>query len=212
MGHLFKYGKKKWTYFQNFPIVIKILEFSPLFDNLNWVDLGCYCSDIIGLRWCCFFSPICPSIDLLVISTSFYMWHRKLIETIMGKLRILHGGIMMTSMNIFGLLSFCSVFGWSTGFCCSHLILFLLICCVWRSPACFELGWPMRTDSPFLLKPRKGKRVMLFLSNWSIFCLVLCFGFAVLFCVLKYDQCSIYFYLDSTIWWFKERIDIHRPC
>ncbi|XP_075514445.1 callose synthase 10-like isoform X2 [Primulina tabacum] len=26
------------------------------------------------------------------------------------------------------------------------------------SPACFELGWPMKEDSPFLLKPGKGKR------------------------------------------------------
>lgn len=32
--------------------------------------------------------------------------------------------------------------------------------CVWRSPACFELDWPMRKNSPFLLKPlKKGKRV-----------------------------------------------------
>ncbi|KAK4479931.1 hypothetical protein RD792_012983 [Penstemon davidsonii] len=28
------------------------------------------------------------------------------------------------------------------------------------SPACFELNWPMKTDSPFLLKPRKGKRAL----------------------------------------------------
>ncbi|KAK7281994.1 hypothetical protein RIF29_10435 [Crotalaria pallida] len=26
------------------------------------------------------------------------------------------------------------------------------------SPACFELGWPMRTDSSFLVKPKKSKR------------------------------------------------------
>ncbi|KAI3454955.1 hypothetical protein Pfo_011618 [Paulownia fortunei] len=26
------------------------------------------------------------------------------------------------------------------------------------SPACFELNWPMKKDSPFLLKPKKGKR------------------------------------------------------
>ncbi|KAL0342358.1 UNVERIFIED_CONTAM: Callose synthase 10 [Sesamum calycinum] len=29
------------------------------------------------------------------------------------------------------------------------------------SPACFELGWPMKKDSSFLLKPKKGKRIYL---------------------------------------------------
>ncbi|MCI03268.1 callose synthase 10-like, partial [Trifolium medium] len=24
------------------------------------------------------------------------------------------------------------------------------------SPACFELGWPMRTDSPFLRQPKRA--------------------------------------------------------
>ncbi|RXH96125.1 hypothetical protein DVH24_008625 [Malus domestica] len=28
------------------------------------------------------------------------------------------------------------------------------------SPACFGLSWPMRRDSPFLLKPKKGKRAL----------------------------------------------------
>lgn len=28
-----------------------------------------------------------------------------------------------------------------------------------RSPACFDLGWPMKKESKFLAKPTKGKRV-----------------------------------------------------
>ena len=54
-----------------------------------------------------------PRVMLSVFSSQFLilfllLFCRKLLETIMGKLHILHGGIMMTLMNFSG-LCFCSL-------------------------------------------------------------------------------------------------------
>lgn len=82
----------------------------------------------------------------------------------MEKLHILHGGIMMTSMNIFGLFLKNSKFPRLL-----HCFICILICYICRSPACFELRWPMRKESPFLLKPKKWKRVRLTVTSaWNL--------------------------------------------
>ena len=88
---------------------------------------------------------------------------------------------MMTLMNIFGLFIKSLKFsGLLRCFIC------ILICYISRSPACFELKWPMREESPFLFKPKKRKRVSFtvdlcpkfikFLSSYVIltFVLMLC--------------------------------------
>lgn len=87
---------------------------------------------------------------------------RRLIKITMEKLRTQHGGITTTSMNISG-----SIFvvlavlflGASIDFW-EH-ILSAHSLCIYRSPSCFELGWPMRVGSPFLKKPMKRKKVSL---------------------------------------------------
>lgn len=74
----------------------------------------------------------------------------------MGKLHTQNGEIMTISMSISGLISLvilCAT--------CIFLLAWSSSSAHCRTPACFELGWPMKTDSPFLLrpKPKKGKRV-----------------------------------------------------
>lgn len=78
----------------------------------------------------------------------------------MEKLHIQHGGIMTTSMNFSGLLlrDFLSLSG-----SVQHLqylfYSFAMCMTVCRSPACFELNWPMKKDSSFLFRPTRSKRV-----------------------------------------------------
>lgn len=95
------------------------------------------------------------------ILTSCYI-SRRLLKITMGKLRTQHGGITTTSMNISGsifvvlaiLFLGASIDFWEHVLSAHSL-------CIYRSRSCFELQWPMRKDSPFLLKPKKRKKVSL---------------------------------------------------
>jgi hypothetical protein len=63
-----------------------------------------------------------------LVSTSNFLFsfiYRKLLETIMGKLHIQNGGIMMTLMNIFGL--FLSIYVYFLD-CCIHFKVSLWYC------------------------------------------------------------------------------------
>lgn len=65
---------------------------------------------------------------------------------------------MMTSMNTFGLL-FANIFTFvsiiaSRGVSTNCVVMF-------RTPGCFELSWPMKTESKFLTGPKGRKRVSL---------------------------------------------------
>lgn len=91
---------------------------------------------------------------------------RRLLKITMGKLRTQHGGITTTSMNISGsiFVVLAIIFlGASIDFW-EH-ILSAHSLCTYRSPSCFELRWPMRDGSPFLLKPKKGKKVSLYIYD-----------------------------------------------
>lgn len=115
---------------------------------------------------------------------------RRLLETIMAKLHILHGVIMTISMNTFGLLHCLSkdFVWWSLAhWCAVFTIPFSFITYMYRSPACFELRWPMRRESPFLLLPEKGKRVSSTDHFWpKLFCLFKPFIFLSIFCKSTY--------------------------
>ena len=75
----------------------------------------------------------------------------------MEGLVIQHGGTMMISMNISGLLYPKLSAGLIFINASATIELLLFVLC--RSPTCFELGWPMKRDSAFLREPKKRKRV-----------------------------------------------------
>ncbi|KAM1128949.1 hypothetical protein ACFX10_038684 [Malus domestica] len=61
------------------------------------------------------------------------------------------------------------------------------------SPACFGLSWPMRRDSPFLLKPKKGKRTgkSTFVEHRTLFHLYRSFHRLWIFLALMFQALAI---------------------
>ncbi|KAI8543885.1 hypothetical protein RHMOL_Rhmol08G0253400 [Rhododendron molle] len=82
----------------------------------------------------------------------------KLLQMSMGKPLTRHGGIMMILMNISGatfmnLAIDCSDSIWH---CKLYFVISLLL--QLQVTACFDLGWPLKRDSSFLMKPKKWKK------------------------------------------------------
>nr|GMD06301.1 callose synthase 10 [Ipomoea batatas] len=127
----------------------------------------------------------------------FLFLRRKLPTTIMEKLHIQSGGIMMTSMNTFGL----NLLRSSTD--TFDLLLqfhsqWLLLC---RSPACFEWSWPFKEGSSFLLWPRKGKRTgkSTFVEHRTFLHLYRSFHRLWIFLVVMFQALTIVAFSDQKI-------------
>lgn len=73
--------------------------------------------------------------------------------------------------------------------------------CMCRSPACFELNWPMRRDSRFLLKPKKWRRVSIVDNFWSERggCVIIFYGSVTLmsfYVERNYNLCTLCFLIS----------------